>query len=66
LAILIEGLNHLSKYNLIHRNLKPSSLYLRNYNLNNDKNDLSIQIGDFGVYTIMRDAKTKTRILPGK
>lgn len=65
LAILIEGLNHLSKYNLIHRNLKPSSLYLRNYNLNNDKNDLSIQIGDFGVYTIMRDAKTKTRILPG-
>ena len=58
-------MNYLFKYNLVHRNLKPSSLYLCNYNLNNDVKDLSIQIGDFGVYTIMRDAKTKTRILPG-
>jgi probable inactive protein kinase-like protein SgK071 len=62
LGILIEGMSYLSKYNLIHRNLKPSSLYLRNYNLNNDINDLSLQIGDFGVYTVMKDAKTKTRI----
>lgn len=58
-------MSYLFKYNLLHRNLKPSSLYVRNNNLNNDINDLSLQIGDFGIYTIMKDARTKTRIGPG-
>ena len=40
-----------------HRDLKPSNIFMQE--------DWSICIGDFGVATIMRDARTKTRITVG-
>ncbi len=69
LASMVEGVAYLHKNNLTHRNLKPSSFYLKALNNQqqiNKPNDLTrLLIGDFGVITVMKDAKTKTRIPPG-
>ena len=42
---------------LVDRDLKPSNIFM--------KEDLSISLGDFGVATIMGDARTRTRTTVG-
>jgi serine/threonine protein kinase len=65
LASMVESVAYLHKNNLIHRNLKPSSLYLKPLS-NVSKLELTkLILGDFGVITVMKDAKTKTRIASG-
>lgn len=41
--------------------MKPSNLYFKKFNSKNE--DTKLMIGDYGVLTVMRDAKTKTRIV---
>ena len=57
LGCIVEGVNFLHQNGLTHRNIKPSSLYV--------KHDDRLALGDFGVETVMKDARTKTRILGG-
>ncbi|XP_070581939.1 serine/threonine kinase-like domain-containing protein STKLD1 [Ptychodera flava] len=54
---MIEALAFVHKKQVIHRDLKPSNIFMTE--------DLSICIGDFGVATIMGDARTKTRTTVG-
>ena len=42
---------------VIHRDLKPSNIFM--------KSTIDICIGDFGVATVMGDARTKTRTMVG-
>lgn len=66
LASMVESVAYLHKNNLIHRNLKPSSLYLKSLNSVSKQLELNkLLLGDFGVITVMKDAKTKTRIASG-
>jgi len=59
LGSLINGMYHFHKNGLIHRNLKPSSLYMRTI-----KEVCRLEIGDFVPYVIMKDVKTSTRVKP--
>lgn len=60
IAFMIESVNYLHENKIIHSNIKPSSFYLKAMN-NSDQFELLI--GDYGVPTIMRDARTKTRLV---
>ncbi|XP_067940119.1 serine/threonine kinase-like domain-containing protein STKLD1 [Watersipora subatra] len=57
LGQIVEALIFVHKKQVIHRDLKPSNIFMRE--------DLSISLGDFGVATIMGDAKTRTRTAVG-
>eukprot|EP00058_Branchiostoma_floridae_P010879 XP_002596367.1 hypothetical protein BRAFLDRAFT_76176 [Branchiostoma floridae] len=57
LGQMIEALVFVHKKEVIHRDLKPSNIFMTE--------DLSISIGDFGVATVMGDARTKTRTTVG-
>jgi hypothetical protein len=65
-AVLIEGMFYLYKYNLLHRNLKPSSVYITNMAIETNADKFELKIGAFGSIEIIRDARTKTRIRPRK
>ena len=54
---MIEALVFVHKKEVIHRDLKPSNIFMTK--------NLSISIGDFGVATVMGDARTKTRTTVG-
>ena len=54
---MIEALVFVHKKEVIHRDLKPSNIFMTK--------NLSICIGDFGVATVMGDARTKTRTTVG-
>lgn len=54
---MVEAMVFVHKKGMIHRDLKPSNIFMT------DK--LSISIGDFGVATIMGDARTRTRTTVG-
>jgi len=57
LGQMIEALHFVHCKNMIHRDLKPSNILVTE--------DLNISIGDFGVSTIMGEARTKTRTTVG-
>ncbi|XP_013388890.1 serine/threonine kinase-like domain-containing protein STKLD1 isoform X2 [Lingula anatina] len=57
LGQIVEALVFVHKKGIIHRDLKPSNIFM--------KEDLSICLGDFGVATVMGDARTKTRTTVG-
>nr|XP_054769481.1 serine/threonine kinase-like domain-containing protein STKLD1 [Lytechinus pictus] len=54
---MIEALEFVHKRKVIHRDLKPSNIFLTD--------DLTLSLGDFGVATIMDDARTKARTTVG-
>ena len=54
---MIEALVFVHNKEVIHRDLKPSNIFMTK--------NLSICIGDFGVATVMGDARTKTRTTVG-
>ena len=60
IAYIIESVNFLHKNKIIHANIKPSSFYLKQVE---KSNEFELLIGDYGVPTIMKDARTKTRII---
>lgn len=62
IAYMVESVNYLHKNKIIHANIKPSSFYLKKNENNSD--DCELLIGDYGVPTIMKDARTKTRLVP--
>ncbi|KAH3801097.1 hypothetical protein DPMN_154742 [Dreissena polymorpha] len=53
LGQIIEGLVYVHKKNIIHRDVRPTNLFM--------KEDHTLCLGDFGVNTIMGDAVTCTR-----
>ena len=57
IAQMVDALVFVHRKKIIHRDLKPSNIFLTS--------DLSISIGDFGVSTMMGDARTKTRTTVG-
>ncbi|XP_057289397.1 serine/threonine kinase-like domain-containing protein STKLD1 [Hydractinia symbiolongicarpus] len=54
---MLEAIVFVHNKQVIHRDLKPSNIFMTE--------DLNISIGDFGVSTIMGDARTKTRTTVG-
>ncbi|XP_071494263.1 serine/threonine kinase-like domain-containing protein STKLD1 [Diadema antillarum] len=54
---MIEALAFVHNRKVIHRDLKPSNIFLTD--------DLTLSLGDFGVATIMDDARTKARTTVG-
>lgn len=54
---MVEALAFVHKKKVIHRDLKPSNIFMTK--------DLDITIGDFGVATVMNDARTRTRTTVG-
>ncbi|XP_039265397.1 serine/threonine kinase-like domain-containing protein STKLD1 [Styela clava] len=54
---MIEGLVFVHNKQVIHRDLKPSNIFMTK--------QLNITIGDFGVATVMGDARTRTRTTVG-
>ncbi|XP_065068204.1 serine/threonine kinase-like domain-containing protein STKLD1 [Rhopilema esculentum] len=54
---MLEAMVFVHKKGMIHRDLKPSNIFMAD--------NLSISIGDFGVATIMGDARTRTRTTVG-
>lgn len=54
---MLEALVFVHKKQVIHRDLKPSNIFMTS--------NLSISIGDFGVATVMGDARTRTRTTVG-
>ena len=57
LGQMLEALVFVHKKEVIHRDLKPSNIFMTK--------NLSICIGDFGVATVMGDARTRTRTTVG-
>lgn len=55
---MLEALVFVHKKRVIHRDLKPSNIFMTT--------NLNITIGDFGVSTVMGDARTRTRTTVGK
>lgn len=54
---MVDALAFVHSKSMIHRDLKPSNIFLAE--------DGSISVGDFGVSTIMDDARTRTRTTVG-
>eukprot|EP00052_Salpingoeca_macrocollata_P000060 m.18503 g.18503 ORF g.18503 m.18503 type:complete len:635 (-) comp10094_c0_seq1:49-1953(-) len=54
---MVEALAFVHGKKVIHRDLKPSNIFMTK--------DLDICIGDFGVATVMNDARTRTRTTVG-
>ena len=54
---MIEALQFVHAQRVIHRDLKPTNIFMTK--------DLDISIGDFGVATVMNDARTRTRTTVG-
>jgi serine/threonine kinase-like domain-containing protein STKLD1 len=63
--MIFEGMYYLNRKGIIHRNIKPNSIYLYSKTNKHDLSDSILQLGDYGILTIMKDARTKTRIPPG-
>jgi len=57
LGQMLEALVFVHKKRVIHRDLKPSNIFMTT--------NLNITIGDFGVSTVMGDARTRTRTTVG-
>lgn len=57
LGQMLEALVFVHNKRVIHRDLKPSNIFMTK--------NLSISIGDFGVATVMGDARTRTRTTVG-
>nr|CAB3264290.1 serine/threonine-protein kinase Nek6-like [Phallusia mammillata] len=57
LGQMVEALVFVHNKKVIHRDLKPSNIFMTK--------NLSISIGDFGVATVMGDARTRTRTTVG-
>ncbi|XP_028411067.1 serine/threonine kinase-like domain-containing protein STKLD1 isoform X2 [Dendronephthya gigantea] len=57
LGQIVEALAFVHRHKVIHRDLKPSNIFVTE--------GLNITIGDFGVATIMDDARTRTRTTVG-
>lgn len=57
LGQMVEALVFVHKKKVIHRDLKPSNIFMTK--------QLNISIGDFGVATVMGDARTRTRTTVG-
>ncbi|XP_072016203.1 serine/threonine kinase-like domain-containing protein STKLD1 [Amphiura filiformis] len=57
LGQMVEALVFVHKKKVIHRDLKPSNIFLTE--------ELNVSIGDFGVATVMGDARTRTRTTVG-
>ena len=55
---MVEALVFVHGKKVIHRDLKPSNIFMTK--------ELNISIGDFGVSTVMNDARTRTRTTVGK
>ena len=53
----VEALAFVHSKKVIHRDLKPSNIFMTTA--------LDISIGDFGVATVMNDARTRTRTTVG-
>lgn len=64
LANIIEGVYYLHQLGIVHRNLKPGSLYIQNSSTASSSG-ISLLIGDYSVLTITKDTSTKTRIASG-
>ena len=54
---ILRGMKYVHSAKVIHRDLKPSNIFM--------KSSIDICIGDFGVATVMGDARTKTRTMVG-
>jgi len=54
---MVEALQFVHAQRVIHRDLKPTNIFMTK--------DLDISIGDFGVATVMNDARTRTRTTVG-
>ncbi|KAL5260439.1 hypothetical protein ACHWQZ_G010537 [Mnemiopsis leidyi] len=54
---IIDAMTFVHEKGVIHRDLKPSNIFM--------KSTIDICIGDFGVATVMGDARTKTRTMVG-
>lgn len=54
---MVEALAFVHSKKVIHRDLKPSNIFMTK--------DLDISVGDFGVATVMNDARTRTRTTVG-
>lgn len=54
---MLDAMVFVHKKGMIHRDLKPSNIFMAD--------DLNVSIGDFGVATIMGDARTRTRTTVG-
>jgi probable inactive protein kinase-like protein SgK071 len=54
---MVEALQFVHSQKVIHRDLKPTNIFMTK--------DLDIAIGDFGVATVMNDARTRTRTTVG-
>lgn len=63
--MIFEGIYYLNRKGINHRNLKSNSIYLHSKANKHDLSDVILQIGDYGILTIMKDARTKARIPPG-
>lgn len=62
---MVEAVHFIHQNQLVHRNLKSGSLYLHSINSEKDAFNSDLVVGDYGVPTIMKDARVKTRILQG-
>ena len=60
LGSLIDGMHLFHKNGIVHRNLKPSNLFMHTVD-----NSSQLCIGDFGPNIIMKDLRTSTRIKYG-
>lgn len=54
---MLDAMTFVHDRGVIHRDLKPSNIFMRS--------SLDICVGDFGVATVMGDARTKTRTMVG-
>lgn len=54
---MLDAMTFVHEKGVIHRDLKPSNIFMRS--------SLDISVGDFGVATVMGDARTRTRTMVG-
>lgn len=64
---MTEVIYYLHRMGIVHRNIKPGSFYLHPINGRNQQRHqdaYELILGDYCVLTMIRDARTKTRISP--